>query len=110
MATTLAQVQKKIAKLEREAATLKKKEAGDVIRRIKTAIEHYGLVPADLFTGQAARAPAGKKSAKKPAAKKSPSPIRFRDEAGHTWTGHGKRPNWYKAALEAGKKPEDLAV
>ncbi len=36
--------------------------------------------------------------------------IRFRDEAGNSWTGRGKRPNWFKAAIAAGKKPEDLAV
>lgn len=36
--------------------------------------------------------------------------IRYRDEAGNSWTGHGKRPNWFKAAIEAGKTPEDLAV
>lgn len=107
MATTLAQLQKKIAKLEREAEALKKKEAGDVIQRIKLAISHYGLEPSDLFGANAGRQ-SGRKNAT--AAKKSPSPIRFRDEAGHTWTGHGKRPNWYKAALEAGKKPEDMAA
>ena len=27
-----------------------------------------------------------------------------------SWTGCGKRPNWFKAAIAAGKKPEDLAV
>ena len=36
--------------------------------------------------------------------------IKFRDDEGNTWTGHGKRPNWFKAALEAGKTSEDLAV
>jgi DNA-binding protein H-NS len=36
--------------------------------------------------------------------------IRFRDEAGNSWTGRVKRPNWFKAAIAAGKKPEDLAV
>jgi len=36
--------------------------------------------------------------------------VKYRDEEGRTWTGRGKRPNWFKAALEAGKKPEDFAV
>jgi DNA-binding protein H-NS len=36
--------------------------------------------------------------------------IRFRDDAGNGWVGRGKRPNWFRAALAAGKTPEDLAV
>ncbi len=35
---------------------------------------------------------------------------KFRDAAGNSWTGHGKRPNWYKEALASGKSPEDLMV
>ncbi|EQD76306.1 histone family protein nucleoid-structuring protein H-NS [mine drainage metagenome] len=27
-----------------------------------------------------------------------------------TWSGHGKRPRWFLAALKSGKKPEDLLV
>lgn len=33
---------------------------------------------------------------------------KFKDGAGNTWTGHGKRPNWFKEALASGKSPEDL--
>jgi DNA-binding protein H-NS len=62
--------------------------------------------------------PASRKSSRRaaPARKPAGAParkngvIRFRDEAGNSWTGHGKRPNWFKAAIEAGKTPEDLAV
>ncbi|MFG5382625.1 H-NS family nucleoid-associated regulatory protein [Yoonia sp. R2-816] len=27
-----------------------------------------------------------------------------------TWTGRGKPPDWFKAALKSGKTPDDLAV
>ena len=27
-----------------------------------------------------------------------------------TWTGKGRQPEWYKAAIAAGKSPEDLAI
>lgn len=27
-----------------------------------------------------------------------------------TWTGKGRRPDWFVAALEAGKSPEDLSL
>ncbi len=35
---------------------------------------------------------------------------KFKDAAGNTWTGHGKRPNWFKDALQNGKSPADLMV
>ena len=116
MAKTIAQLNAQIAKLQKEADALKKKEAAGVVARMKLAIEHYGLTAADLgFFGGAAKSvkPIGtvlEEKVRKKAAKKSSGVIRFRDEAGHTWTGHGKRPNWYLAAIEAGKTPESLAV
>jgi len=34
--------------------------------------------------------------------------VKFKDDQGHTWGAIGKRPDWFKAALAAGKTPEDL--
>lgn len=40
----------------------------------------------------------------KPTLKKSTHPaVRYRDAAGNTWTGRGKRPGWLSAALASGK-------
>lgn len=116
MAKTIAQITAQIEKLQKQADVLKTKEVAGVVARIKVAIEHYGLTAADLgLSGRTTKTvePVGKvvvKKARKKAAKKSTGVIRFRDEAGNTWTGHGKRPNWFLAALEAGKTPESLAV
>jgi DNA-binding protein H-NS len=52
----------------------------------------------------AKRASAGK------AAAKANGAIKYADEQGHTWTGVGKRPGWFLAALEEGKTAEDLLV
>jgi DNA-binding protein H-NS len=27
-----------------------------------------------------------------------------------TWSGRGRKPGWFAAALEAGKRPEDMAI
>ncbi len=119
MARTLAQINAEIEKLKKQADEIKSREVAEVISRIKEAIKHYGLTPRDLF-GKAAgtAAPAGDKARGKRSASAKAAPrkakavgvIRFRDEAGNSWTGRGKRPNWFKAAIAAGKKPEDLAV
>ncbi len=119
MAKTLTQLNAQIAELQRKVDAVKAKEAVGVIARIKEAIAHYGLTAADLgFSGQAAKGvkaikATGKVVARKTRRKSAKKPggvIRYRDEAGHAWTGHGKRPGWFLAALESGKTPQDLEV
>lgn len=107
MTKTYAQIQKQIAKLQMEAETLRQKEVQGVIGRIKEAIAHYGLTMEDLFGASTATPRSPKKRAAKP---KQAALPKYRDEAGNSWTGHGKRPNWFKQALASGKTPEDLLV
>lgn len=108
MAKTYADIQKEITALQKAAETLRQKEIAGVIERIKVAITTYGLTAADLGLG--AKAAAAPTRAKKgaPAKGKAAGVARFRDDAGHSWSGRGRRPAWYIAALAAGKKPEDL--
>jgi DNA-binding protein H-NS len=44
--------------------------------------------------------------------KRSPSTAKYRNpaNASDTWTGRGRKPRWFEAALKAGKKPEDMAI
>lgn len=123
MARTLSQIETEIEKLKKEAQEVRAREIKDVIGRIKEAIAHYGITPRELF-GKAAggakaagKRRAGAKAAakaggagkgRKAARARTPSVVKYRDEAGHTWSGRGKRPNWFKDALAAGKKPEEL--
>ena len=115
MARTLAQINRQIEKLQRQAEDLKRQEVKGVIGRIKEAIGHYGLTARDLgLTGQAGAAVSARAARKAPArralAVRQPAPVKFRDDAGNTWSGRGKRPNWFKAALESGKSPVDLSA
>lgn len=111
MTKSLAQIKKQIAALEAQAEAIKKKEAGGVIARIKEAIAHYGLTASDLgLTGKAPKAAKATKPGRKPGRKKAGKSgvIKYRDDAGNAWTGHGRRPQWFVAALAAGKSAEDL--
>lgn len=122
MARSLAVIQQQILKLQKEAEALKQKDMPGVIARIKDAIAFYGFTAADLFETKAAATPPAKskakpkavavKAAKVPAKKKERTApvIKFQDGAGNSWTGNGKRPGWYKAAIEAGKTADDLKV
>ena len=41
-----------------------------------------------------------------------PAKAKYRNPADHaqTWSGRGKRPRWFSAALKAGKKEKDLLI
>ena len=110
MAKSYSQVQKQIAKLQREADAIKKKEVGGVIERIKSAIAHYELTPDDLFGKRSA----GNKGVAKAAGKASLTgrkvPVKYRDENGNTWSARGSQPRWLVAALAGGRKLEDFQV
>ena len=102
MAQTYARLQKQIASLEAEAQKLKKSEVSGVIAKIKEAIAVYGLTTADLFAGYSAKR--GKpKTGKR-------TGIKYADAQGNTWVGMGKRPQWLRDALAAGKSLEDFLV
>jgi DNA-binding protein H-NS len=40
------------------------------------------------------------------------SPARYANPANpsDTWTGRGRKPGWFIAALAAGRNPEDMAI
>jgi DNA-binding protein H-NS len=114
-----AQIVKQIEVLKQEAEQLRRTEVDGVIARIREAMSHYGLTAADLGLDKkpAAKAPkaAGKATRKtgktaKASKSKSTAAVKFRDEAGNTWVGRGKRPQWLRDALAAGKTLKDLAV
>lgn len=107
MAKTYADIQKEIASLQKAAETLRQKEVAGVVERIKAAIATYGLTARDLGLAGRPAAPAPKRRPGRKAAKPA-SAVQFRDENGNTWSGRGRRPGWFVAALAAGKKPEDL--
>ncbi len=110
MTKTYSQLMKQIDSLQREAEEMKRKEIDGVVKRIKDAIEAYGLTAADL--GLAARAPKATKMGKKRGASKGgrPGAVKFRDDAGNSWGGRGPRPAWLREALAAGKQLSDFAV
>ena len=114
----MVQIRQQIEKLERAAESIRPKEVAEVVSRIRSAIEFYGLTPEDLFGAKAKKAgrPKGttgvvvKKDAKKAGTKKE-AVAKYADPAsGKTWTGHGKRPGWFVEAIAAGKTAEELSV
>ena len=113
MAKTYEQIQRQISDLQAEAEKLRRKELDGVVSRIREAIDFYKLTASDLgFGGKApASAQTAAAPAKKTAARKfNPSTVSYTNGAGGHWGGRGKRPQWLRDALLAGKTLEDYKV
>ncbi len=112
MAKTFQQIQEQIAELKKQAEEMQAEEIRGVVARIREAIAHYGLTVQQVFgSGARAAAPARGKAGKTAAPRgKSTRPAKFRDAEGNTWSGRGKRPGWFNAALAAGKSPDELLI
>jgi DNA-binding protein H-NS len=86
------------AQIQERIALLKAQEKAEVIRSIKAAIEQYGITAQELFRTKA------------PTRRPTRSKIRFRDGTGNTWSGRGRRPQWFVNALAKGKSYSELAA
>lgn len=101
MARSLSRILDQISRLQKQAAAIQT----NVIDRIRKDIATYGLTVEQLFgTAKTRRSPKAK------AAAKPDHPVKYADEIGNTWHGKGKRPDWLRQALEAGKVLDDFLV
>lgn len=102
MAKSLSSILSQIERLQKEASAIQ----SEVIHRIQKEISKYGLTAEQLFGGtspsRAAKAPKAKGSA--------PRTPKYADGVGNVWGGMGKRPEWLRQALAAGKAIEEFLV
>jgi DNA-binding protein H-NS len=114
MAKTYSQMMEEVEALKREAERVRQQEIEGVVARIKEAIAFYGLTAADLGLAGARRGrpPAGGTGRQTGGrmGSKSAAAAKYRDQHGNSWSGRGPRPKWFKDALAAGQRPEDLAA
>jgi len=104
---TSQEIDAEIARLQKEREDARRAEKAGVIARMKEAVAYYDITAADLgLNGAARKAPKASKTASK--AKPASGRVKYRDDAGHTWSGYGPKPKWFTEALGAGKTEADL--
>ena len=113
MTKTYAQIVKQIEGLKQDAEKVRRKEVDGVISRIRDAITVYDLSAQDLGFGNRSKAATknaapAKRQMRKLA--KAPPLVKFRNDSGGVWGGRGKRPQWLRDALGAGKTLDDFLV
>ena len=85
-----------------QAEQARKDELATVLADIKAKMKQYGITVADL---------GGTATAKKAAKSKSSAPAKYRGPNGELWAGGpGRKPEWVRAVLAAGKSIEDFRI
>jgi DNA-binding protein H-NS len=92
----LKDLQSQVAKAIATFEDRRKKEA---LSELEDKARALGFSLAELTGGPVAR-------------KRAPATAKYANPANpsDTWSGRGRKPRWFEAALNAGKSPEDLAL
>ncbi len=90
-----------IKKAQSRQEELSREKASKLREKINALVKAEGLHLDDVLGRTAARGRARGKLKPK-----------FRNPAdpNQTWSGRGKRPNWFRAAIDSGKKESDLLI
>ncbi len=91
-----------ISKAEQRKGEIEKEKLAKLRDRITKMIKDEGYTFEDVFGGRTRRT----RRATTKVAPKYRNPA----DASQTWSGRGKRPRWFNAALKAGKKEKDLLI
>lgn len=102
-ADELRQVQRRVEGMISDYQERKRREA---IAAAEQVAKEHGFKLGDLFGDRQPGRGA------KPGASKSSAPAKYvnPDDPQQTWSGLGRRPSWVRAALDAGRTLDDLAV
>lgn len=91
-----------IARAKARQEELAKERVSKLREKINALVKAEGVALDEVFGGRGARPGKGRGGKVKP---------KYRNPAtGETWTGRGKRPRWFAAAMAAGKKEKDFLI
>ncbi|MGY6519947.1 MAG: H-NS histone family protein [Lysobacteraceae bacterium] len=94
------QLNELIVKAEQQKKKIHRERVGEVRRKLTAMAKAEGYTIEELFGSGGGR----KSGGKVPPKYQNPS------DPTQTWTGRGKRPNWFKDLLASGKKESDLLI
>ena len=92
----LRQLQKELAKA---ISTYEDRHKAEARAKLDAIAKEMGYSLADLIGSEV-----------KPNRAPVPAKYRHPENPSLTWSGRGRKPLWFVAALDAGKTPEDLAI
>lgn len=108
---SLAELKQLGKRVEKAVAAFEKRRIKEARQAMEKVAKEYGLSVGDVL-GEGEGKPAAGQRRKPAGRRKAAAKPKFRnpEDASQTWSGRGRRPEWYKAALRAGKSEDDLAI
>ncbi len=106
---------KELEKLKSDIEKALEKAAARDLRAARKAAEkavaEFGYSLGDIAGGGAdAEKPKRKYTKRKPAKQGGVAKYRNPEDANQTWTGKGRQPNWFRAALAKGTDPSKMEI
>lgn len=103
------QLEKQLRDVQAALKNLQTRERREAKKAAEKVAAQFGFSLSELTDSGAASAKPKKTGAKKP---KASSPPKFANPSDptQTWTGKGRQPNWYRAAIENGTSPDAMAI
>lgn len=92
--------------VDRELARTIERDKKAAIAAAKKAAKEHGFDLSEISDDPKPKKPSKKAAKKPPASPKYANPA----DKSQKWTGKGRQPQWFKDAIEGGKKPEELAI
>lgn len=92
-----------ITKAQQRSLEIDKEKVTKLRDKVLAMVKAEGFTVDELFGTRGARK-------NKRAGTKVPPKYSNPADAAQTWSGRGKRPHWFNAALKAGKKEKDLLI
>lgn len=103
---TRKEMEKLRTDVDRELARTIERDKKAAMAAAKKAAREHGFDLSDISDDPQPKKPRKKAPKKPPAAPKYANPA----DKTQTWTGKGRQPQWYKDAIAAGKKSEELSI
>lgn len=85
--------------VEKAISTFRARQKAEALKEVQAVAKKHGLSMDDLVGSKGK-----KRKAKTPAKYSNPA------NASETWSGRGRQPAWYKAAIKAGKTPASMEI
>lgn len=105
---TRKELEKLLADIKKALKQAEGRERKMALAAAEKAVKAHGFSLAEIAGGSDNAKPV-QKTIKKPK-KASPPKYANPEDQSQTWTGRGRKPNWFINALRDGKKPEDVAI
>lgn len=105
------ELEKLLGDVKKALHTAKARDRRQAMKAAEKAAGEWGFTLNDLAEdGKPAKAKKQRKDKPKAAKPKSKPQFANPSDASQTWTGKGRQPNWFRAAVEKGAAPDDMRV